>query len=236
MSGFFLHRIGSIVIPRHCAVCGLRSGEREICGGCLADLPWIHRACHGCGMPLAGSGVAQLGCGRCQGQPWPFSFVRTPLRYAFPVSGLLKAFKYQRRTFIAPALATLLYDALAGHTANIEALLPVPLHWARHRERGFNQAAELARPLARRLGLPLWQEARRVRRTAPQSGLTDRDRQRNLAGAFAVRDKPAYRSVLIVDDVITTGATVRQLARTLQLAGVEELAVVAVARAVAGKA
>lgn len=187
-------------------------------------------------MPLAGSGVAQLRCGRCQRQPWPFSFVRAPLRYAFPVSGLLKAFKYQRRTFIAPALATLIHDALAGHTANIEAVLPVPLHWRRHRDRGFNQAAELARPLARRLALPLWQGARRVRRTAPQSGLAEKDRRRNLAGAFAVSAKPAYRSVLIVDDVITTGATVRQLGRALRLAGVEELAVVAVARAVAGKA
>ena len=187
-------------------------------------------------MPVADRRVEQLRCGRCQRQPWPFSFVLAPLLYAFPVNGLLKAFKYRRHGFHAPPLAAILHDSVAEKAGAIDAVVPVPLHWSRHRERGFNQAAELARPLARRLGLPLWQAPRRVRRTPPQSGLAERARLRNLANAFALHGRAPYRSVLIVDDVITTGATVRQLGETLRRSGVEELAVVAVARAVAGRA
>ena len=231
-----LRRIGAIVIPRYCTVCGLRSPGQDICDGCIADLPWNRRACPGCAMPVADPGVEQLRCGRCQRQPWPFDFVVAPLLYAFPVNGMLKAFKYQRRAYHAPALASILHTALAGRMAGIEAIVPVPLHWRRHGERGFNQAAELARPLARRLGLPLWQAARRIRATPPQSGLSEQARHRNLEKAFTLRKPASCRSVLIVDDVITTGATVRQLGRALRHAGVRQLAAVAVARAVAGRA
>jgi ComF family protein len=202
----------------------------------MADLPWNRCACPSCAMPVSDPGVAQLHCGSCQRQPWPFDFVIAPLLYSFPVNGMLKALKYRRRVFHAPPLAAILHQSVGDKAEAIDAVVPVPLHWSRHRERGFNQAAELARPLARRLGLPLWQGVRRARATPPQSGLTERERHRNLANAFELRGQAPCRSVLIVDDVITTGATVRRLGRTLRRAGVTQLAVVAVARAVAGRA
>lgn len=231
-----LRRIGAIVIPRYCAVCGLRSSGHQICSGCITDLPWNRRACPSCAMPVTDPRVAQLRCGRCQRQPWPFDFVVAPLLYGFPVNGMLKAFKYRRQAFHAPPLAAILHESLGDKARDLEAVVPVPLHWSRHGERGFNQAAELARPLARRLGLPLWQGARRARATPPQSGLAERERHRNLAAAFVVRGQAPCRSALIVDDVITTGATVHQLGRVLRRAGIKRLAVVAVARAVAGRA
>lgn len=230
-----LQRIAAIVIPRHCIVCGLQSAAGAICSGCFADLPWIGSACRYCAMPLANAKAAQLGCGRCQRQPWPFDFVVAPLRYAFPLSAMLKACKYRRRAFYARALGALLASRVGERAAGIEAVVPVPLHWRRHRQRGFNQAAELARPLARRLGLPLWQGVRRVRHSPPQSGLTEQQRRLNLSNVFATSARSPWRSVLIVDDVITTGTTVRELAVTLRRAGVRKIAVAAVARAVAGR-
>jgi ComF family protein len=114
---------------------------------------------------------------------------------------------------------------------DVDALLPVPLHWLRHGVRGFNQAAELCRPLHRSTGLPVIANVVRRRRTPYQSGLAARQRRHNLAGAFAVRGALRARHVLLVDDVITTGETCSQLARELLAGGVPKVSVLALARA-----
>lgn len=118
-----------------------------------------------------------------------------------------------------------------AHLRHADALLPVPLHPWRHAARGFNQALELARPLARRSGLPLLTITRRVRRTRPQTGLTAAERRRNLRGAFSVTRRLPCRHPLIVDDVMTTGETCSQLARVLLAAGAEDVSVLTAARA-----
>ena len=135
-----------------------------------------------------------------------------------------------------PAFAELLLPFLERLPADVDALLPVPLHRWRQTTRGFNQARELCRPLARHTGLPLIQVARRCRATRFQSGLTAAERRRNLRKAFRVvpswrRRHRACRHIVIVDDVITTGETTRHLARSLLASGVEQVSALAVARA-----
>ena len=154
-----------------------------------------------------------------------------PLAYEFPVDSAIKALKFRRRLFYGPALARLLHHACTDLPEDIDAVLPVPLHWRRHWLRGFNQALEIGRPLARHLGVPVIHAVRRRRATSRQSGLSAAERASNLRAAFVAHKPIRHAHVLIVDDVITTGATVRQLASTLRQAGVGRISVIAVARA-----
>ena len=160
-----------------------------------------------------------------------------PLAYEFPVDAALKALKYKRRLFYAPAFGDALCDAMRFVPGDVDALLPVPLHWRRQAYRGFNQALEISTALRRRHGLPLASGVVRRLATKSQSGLSVAERRRNLRHAFSVRRRLSARHVLIVDDVVTTGATTRQLARTLLANGAEKVSVLAVARVTqAGKA
>jgi ComF family protein len=176
------------------------------------------------------TGGEQL-CADCQLEPGPFSMARAPLAYDYPVDAAIKMFKFRRRLQYAPAFGALLCEAFAELPADIDALLPVPLHWRRHGYRGFNQAAELCRPLRKATGLPVVRTVRRRRYTPYQSGLSAKERRRNLRNAFAVCGEIKRHHVLIVDDVITTGETTRQLARLLLQQGAGKVSVLALARA-----
>jgi ComF family protein len=158
-------------------------------------------------------------------------FVIAPYEYAFPIDAAIKALKFRRKLFYAPALAHLLMLSLPAFPDDVDALLPMPLHWRRHGLRGFNQATEIARPIRRATGLPFIRNVVRRRNTPFQSGLTAAQRKRNLKSAFAVKGDLCHRHVLIVDDVITTGETCRQLADVLLGAGVKRVSVLAIARA-----
>ena len=154
----------------------------------------------------------------------------TPLRYEFPVDAALKTLKFRRKLYYVPAFGELLCDAMNLLPGDIDALLPVPLHWRRQTWRGFNQAYELCRPIRSRYRLPLLEGVVRVRATRPQSGLDADERSRNVRDAFRLKRPPGVRHVLIVDDVITTGQTARHLARLLWRSGVESVSALAVAR------
>jgi len=208
-----LREFYDVLMPRRCVFCATRTTRPEglICRGCDADLPRIESP-----PPPSSS---------------PFCFVIAPLAYEFPVDAAIKALKFRRRLYYGPALGQLLCDAATGLPDDVDAVLPVPLHWRRKCLRGFNQARELARPLATHLRVPLVENAIRRRATPPQSGLHARQRVRNLRAAFAVRGAMPYRHVLIVDDVITTGATVRELAKEVLRAGATSVSALAVARA-----
>ena len=162
----------------------------------------------------------------------PFEADVAPLAYAFPIDAAIKALKFRRKLFYAPAFAELLCVAARNLPQDIDAVLPVPLHWRRRWFRGFNQAIEIARPVARFLRVPLISSVHRRRPTPFQSGLSAHDRARNLRSAFAVHRSLPCEHVLIIDDVITTGATTLEIARALQQAGVEKVSVLAVARSV----
>lgn len=225
--------VDAAVMPRRCAFCGTVVPARgpAICGGCDRDLPWITVQCRGCARRLASSAAEGVVCGACQDRPTLFDVAAAPLAFEFPVDAAIRLFKYHRRLHYAAAFGEMLRTKAAELPGDIDALLPVPLHWLRHGVRGFNQAAEISRPLQRATGLPLLRNVRRVRHTPPQSGLGARERRRNLAGAFVVRGRVRARHVLLIDDVITTGETCTALAGQLLDHGADKVSVLALARA-----
>ena len=151
--------------------------------------------------------------------------------YEFPVDVILKKLKFNRQTAFAAALAEVLLPTLRNEFPDCDALVPVPLHAMRHCRRGFNQADELSRPIARATGLPEILCVKRRRATQPQTGLDPAERRRNLKDAFKVTEPIRNRHPVIIDDIVTTGATCNQLARVLLDAGAERVGVLAVARA-----
>lgn len=225
-----LRRAWVALLRQPCVFCASRTVNGFFCNACRSSLPRIPFACIRCGQPLARALPAGLDCADCILRPPPFRAVRAALSYTFPVDAALKAFKFDGRLVYAPAFAELMSRELA-HFRHVDALLPVPLHRWRHAARGFNQALELARPLARRSRLPLFTMTRRVRPTRPQSGLSAAERRRNLRGAFALTRPLPCRHPLIVDDVMTTGATCGQFARILLAAGARDVSVLTAARA-----
>lgn len=221
------------LLPRRCVFCGMRRRPREplVCRGCDADLPRLRHQCVGCARPVPSPLPTGLVCASCQARPTAFTAVAAPFAYEFPIDAAIRQYKFRRRLWYAPALAELLLPAFDALPRSIDALLPVPLHWLRHGFRGFNQATEMCRTLRRHTGLPLVSNVYRQRATPYQSGSNAAARRRNLRQAFAIRGPIRARHVLIVDDVMTTGETCRQLAALLLANGVDEVSVLAVARA-----
>lgn len=215
------------LLPHSCVLCGVRLSANRLCDACRNDLTWIGVACQRCGLPLP----AGKHCVDCQRSPPPFDYAFAPLLYAFPVDSALKALKFKRQLFYAAAFGELLLPVFQSAFSDVDALLPVPLHRRRHATRGFNQAAELCRPLQKASGLPLVSNVRRIRHTKTQTGLDAIDRRRNMKAAFDAEGALEFRHPLVIDDVITTGETCRQLAATLLRAGAEKVSVLAVARA-----
>ena len=220
--------LGRAVLPARCLVCGERGGAHDLCRRCYAALPWNRRACTRCGLPLA---LPAAACGVCLRSPPPFTRTHAALVYGFPVDRLLPRFKFHADLAAGNLLSELLCAGL-DDCERPQTLLPVPLHRDRLRERGYDQALELAKAVAQRTGVPLQaRQLRRVRATARQSELGQSARQRNLRGAFAVIGAPLPKHVALIDDVMTTGATLRECAQTLLRAGVERVDVWVIARA-----
>ncbi len=192
--------------PGRCVFCG--QAPQLVCTPCRDDLPWLDPAF----------------------ELEPFETAIAPLAYAFPVDAAIKRLKFQRRLSYAKAFTLLLQEATDRLADDIDALLPMPLHWRRQLLRGFNQAAEITQGIRKSTALPVVTNVIRRRHTPYQSGLTAAQRRRNLRRAFRVRGSLSRRHVLIVDDVITTGATCRQLADVLLEAGVPAVSVLAIAR------
>ena len=209
--------------PAHCLVCGDAGGpdRRALCPACARGLPWNRSACLRCGLPLP---LPADACGHCQRRPPPLTETRAVFRYEPPLDRLLPRLKFHNDLAAGRLCGELMASALAD-AGRPDALIPLPLHASRLRERGFDQALELARPLAGALHQPLRDDALlRVRGTAPQSRLDAPARRRNLRRAFAVRPDVALPThVVLVDDVMTTGATLHAAARVLHKAGVQRV-------------
>jgi ComF family protein len=161
----------------------------------------------------------------------PLSVIAAPFEYAFPIDAALKRLKFQRRCDYVPAFAEILWQVASELPGDIDALLPMPLHWRRQATRGFNQAFELCRALQKHSGLSLLSSIRRVRATPFQSGLAAADRGHNLRNAFRAREAITAKHVLIVDDVITTGESCARLATVAIAAGAKRVSALSVARA-----
>lgn len=227
-----LTRLADWLVPPVCALCGAAGASGlDLCSDCRSTLPRLGPACGHCGRSTA---VPVAHCGRCLAVPPRFDSVIAPLGYEYPADRAIQAFKFRHDLSLGRSLAMLLAEAVRQRGEPLPALLlPVPLHRSRLRERGYNQSLELARHLGRALGVPVDAgRLRRTRATAAQSGLDRRARRQNVRAAFALEGHAALPGhVAIVDDVLTTGATVSELARLLKDAGVAHVAVWVLARA-----
>ena len=226
-----IKNIQTLLYPPRCLLCG-QAGEHglDLCRGCRIDLPWQGHRCERCGAAMPGQGRV---CGPCLRKPPPVSRSLIPFAYRAPLDGLILGMKFSDRLAAAALLGQLLArTARQEGVALPDALLPVPMHPHRLRERGYNQAHELARVIARELQLPVFPElARRVRHTTMQSRLDGRARRHNLRDAFDLGGQTLPSHVVIVDDVVTTGSTVNELAACLLRGGAERVDVWACARA-----
>ena len=217
-----LPRLLRVLWPPHCLACGERGhGGRDLCLACTVALPWNNVACPCCALPLPAPALA---CGRCLRRTSPLDAIHAAFVYARPLDRLLPRFKFHGDLAAGRLLAQLMADTCAS-LARPDTVIPVPLHRARLRHRGYDQALELAKALARALNLPLQGDAlRRLRPTAPQSELSALARRRNVRDAFVVRDATALPAhVVLVDDVMTTGATLHAAAKALRRAGVRRV-------------
>ena len=215
-----------MLIPLPCVVCGAVDGALtdQLCQACLADMP-AHPPgyCQGCGGVLDAMPV----CDRCFVFPPAFDSCSAGCMYAYPVNQMIKKLKYQARLDLVRPLCRPLIERIGLEGAALpDCLVPTPLHGARLRRRGFNQAREIAGVLAQKLSLPVDDRlVRRHRNTAPQYDLPPEPRLRNVASAFTIIKSTSYRSFAVVDDVLTSGATANELALVLKRNGAEQVQV-----------
>lgn len=215
-------RLASALFGGSCFIC--RGGARALlCAQCEAELPRLDQPlCPRCALLSPGAMV----CGRCLGQSPAYDATQAALAYEFPADALVHALKFRGELALAPLLAGLLVDKV--RTANVDHVVPVPLSAQRLRQRGFNQAAEIARYLRKDLlELSLCE---RTRDAPPQMELPYDQRQRNVRGAFRCARNLAGARVAVVDDVMTTGATLDEMARTLKAAGARHVSNWVIAR------
>ncbi len=220
-------------ITSSCLLCnsGVR-GLRPLCMSCEQALPWNTQACLRCAMPLQSAGHV---CGDCLQKPPLFQRAVCPFRYEHPVAGLLNRYKHDGKLLCGYWLAECAAEFIAEYyqqygTQMPACIMPVPLHWRRVRQRGFDQGLEIARAISKKLALPVVNNLRRLRNTGSQQGLNREQRQHNLEGAFALAGALRWPSVALVDDVLTTGSTATEIVRCLHAAGITEVHVWALAR------
>lgn len=232
-------RVQAALWPPTCVLCGA-AGQRpifDLCAPCEADLPANSRACSVCAQPLPGEGDAaanSLRCGACLRRPRHFDSAFCPFRYGYPLDHLVRALKYHGDIAHGRVLGEMLAHRIQRMRTDPlpDLLLPVPLAPRRFRQRGYNQAIELACCIERRLRIAMRADlVARVRETHEQAALPGKERRRNIRGAFAMLGKLPAGHVAIVDDVVTTCSTVNELARVLKRAGATKVEVWAVARA-----
>ncbi len=225
------HFLHTSVFPPVCLLCGGRGHAVDLCAECRAEFPWLRCSCPRCGTPLPSSTL----CDPCQRSVPFYDRIFTAFVYEPPIDALIVGLKFRDRIAHARLLGELLADALATRTVPLpDLILPVPLHHTRLRKRGYNQALELTRPVAQRLGMPVDSTVcHRVRATRPQSTLEAEQRRSNVRDAFFItkNSKVAGRRIAILDDVVTTGHTVNELARVLYQAGARGVEVWGVAKA-----
>ena len=231
----------SNLFPSRCLLCQKtvhpQAGNTaiEICLDCFEGLPRNHTSCVQCALPLADDMPDNVLCGRCIKKTPAYDYVYSPLLYEGDVIRLMHQLKFNEKITFARTFGEILFQLLKlepSQENNPDCLLPVPLHSSRLRQRGFNQSIELARVLSKKLNIAIEYDAvTRSRSTTSQMGLDAKARRKNIKGAFSMVKKLKAKHVLIVDDVMTTGSTVDELAKILKRNGVERVGVLSFARA-----
>ncbi len=227
----WLSNAQSICFPSHCVLCG-SAGEAklDLCSGCQNDLMGITNPCYQCGLPLTGN--EKMHCGECLKAPPCFDHVMCGYIYQHPFSSLVQGLKFNARLQYARLISQLMARQIERCSEPLpELLIPIPQHVVRTRERGFNQALELARILSKQFTINIdFRSCQRVRLTHAQSSLDATRRRANVKQAFSLAKPLTAHHVAIVDDVMTTGNTVNALARILKKSGVKVVNVWVAAR------
>ncbi len=222
-----LGRIAKHFLPGSCMLCAADTTSTLLCSACIADLPRppaVH--CPQCGIETS------LGerCGACLKNPPAFSRTIASFRYEFPVDRLIQALKYGHQLPLAAWFGEFLSCQIVAEEHDL--LLPLPLHPSRLQTRGFNQSVEIARAIHQRLEIPLNTSSLiRTRATPPQAALPLKERAKNVRGAFECVSDLSGKRILLVDDVMTTGSTLRECARILELHGAAQITLAVTARA-----
>lgn len=217
------------LLPASCALCARPTRRTAVCTDCEDDLPLpLAQCCPQCGE----LSDAHALCEGCRSEPPAFDASIAVWPYAFPVDHLIQELKYRQRLPLGSWFAERIHRLIGHGRGLIDAVVPMPLHASRLRERGFNQAYEIARPLARDLDRPLLAVAcRRIRDTAQQARLDRQSRRDNLTDAFDCDSDLRGQTILLVDDVMTTGASAHAVSLALKHAGAKRVLVAVVARA-----
>jgi len=241
--GHFSSRVSRIVLdavlPPRCLKCGdILSTAQGLCPDCWRKLTWLGAPCCACcGQPFPFDAGGDSLCGACLQKKPAYDRARAVFRYDDESRDLVIGLKHADRTESVPALAGWMSRAGAALLESTELIVPVPLHWSRLATRRFNQAALLAQAIGRKAGLPVLPQALTRRRATKSQGHLGRlARFRNVKGAIAVSERHATtvtnRRILLIDDVITTGATVESAAKALISAGARNVDVLALAKVV----
>jgi len=229
-------------IPSSCVLCNAGVKRNiSLCHACEADLPIISHACKACGIPLE---ETQSVCGQCLNSMPDVDYSISLFHYESPIDYLITKLKFSHKLSHAKILGSLLKHHLIALNNNQqysypEAIIPVPLHKKRLIKRGFNQSLEIAKELTQALKIPIHNNVvQRDKATRAQSELDLKQRKRNIKGCFKLINKnemmPVYSHIVIIDDVVTTGATTNELAKLLKQAGIKKVGVWSIARAVLG--
>lgn len=226
----FFNIIQNYLLPPLCILCGDNGfAHYDLCRACYHELPRIDSNCSQCGTYFK-----QLRgdlCSHCINLPPPFDRTIAPFMYSQSIAYLIKTLKFHNHYKNARLLGSLLADQVMAENAHADCLIPMPLHRNRYRERGFNQTIEIGRIVSKQLRIPLsLTECIRKRDTPHQVGLSASQRQMNVQDAFAMVRPLQGKRVAIIDDVMSTGASVRELAKVLKQAGVMRVEVWVCAR------
>ncbi len=220
------------IFSSYCALCGdlCASSKEVICRPCHSDLPLLNNPCLICSLPLPSTIIGRT-CGKClKNRPFYQASI-IPLEYTFPNTIFIKQLKYKQKLVYSDLLAKSLQKVIQQKKRPLpDCIIPVPLHPLRLIKRGYNQSELIAKSLAKNLDISIdLKSCRRIKNTAQQTGFSEKERMYNVSNAFSISSIP-YKHVAILDDVVTTGSTVNELARVLSLAGVKTIEVWACAR------
>ena len=213
------------LLQQNCVLCGARIRTQNLCAACREHLPYLRQpCCRMCALPIPDGEL----CGACMSDPPAFDVARAAFSYSFPVDALIQALKYQGNLAVASILAE---ELLPKADVELDYLIPVPLSVERLRERGFNQALEIAKILSQKSGVSLLANAcNRILDSPPQAGLPWKERAKNIRGAFVCKVELRGKKVALLDDVMTTGATLNELAKAVRKKGAIEISAWVVAR------
>ena len=221
-------RLVNAILPERCCLC-LQRDSAGFCHQCQQLLPWIRSCCQHCGITMTIAGI----CGQCQNKRRGYDQLTIPFSYQHPVSSQIHQLKYHGQLSLVPALAKMLaMQVITSGSPLPRVLIPVPLHRKRLRDRGFNQAELIAKYTGKLLSIPVdYQLVSRTRNTVSQTELSASARRKNMQDAFTVSNPGRYDAVAVIDDVITSGATMDAVCTALRRHNFNHISAWAIARA-----